>query len=451
MRVVRPLMVLFFTAACSGAVSGPDDALQVSTAAEALSGCAAVGSTLLVSLEGYLRASPGYTNILADVPKGAHVTLLASCPTNAQSVSWYNVAVGAKTGWMGSIHLKRISTPDAGSPILDAGSPIPDAGSPPPNPGSPTPDAGTGGSGGVYWGARACNPNGSMPPWNMSYQATFESTAAGGKGASLMHWGAPFTSPDGTFNYAFDTSAANNVVGHGSISVYDWAPYRDGQGISQPAYSLSAVIAGNWDSYITSWFQAVKAWGHPIFLRWAWEMNIQAWPWSEGVNGNTAGQYIQAWHHVHDIATSLGATNVAWVWCPNNSPSTNYAEFYPGDAYVDWTCIDGYNWGTDPAGHMLGWQTFGQIYQSAYQAMLAIAPSKPIMIGEVASTEYGGSKSGWITDMLGTQLPNNYPKIRGFMWFDCDYNNMDWSLESSAAAEQAFSNGIRSAYFEANQ
>jgi beta-mannanase len=288
-----------------------------------------------------------------------------------------------------------------------------------------------------------------MPPWNMTAQTTFENTVAGGKGASLIHWGAPFTSPAGS-NYAFDTGAADNVRNHGSISVYDWAPYRDGQGPNQSAYSLGAVIAGQWDSYITAWFQSVKAWGHPIMLRWAWEMNIQAWPWSEGINGNTAGQYVQAWKHVHDIATSIGVTDVSWVWCPNNSPSNNYAEFYPGNAYVDWTCVDGYNWGTDPNGHKLGWQTFDQVFHSAYQAILAIAPTKPMMIGEVGVTEYGGSKATWITDMLTTELPVNYRKIEAFMYFDCNYGPL-WPIESSTSAEQAFANGIGSSYYDTNR
>jgi beta-mannanase len=108
-------------------------------------------------------------------------------------------------------------------------------------------------------------------------------------------------------------------------------------------------------------------------------MNGDWFPWDEGVNGNTPGQFVQAWRHVHDIASAVGATNVTWVWCPNVTPINNLGEFYPGDAYVDWTCLDGYNWGTDPNGHLIGWQTFDQIYHSAYQAVLAIAPSKPLM------------------------------------------------------------------------
>ena len=41
-----------------------------------------------------------------------------------------------------------------------------------------------------------------------------------------------------------------------------------------------------------------------------------------------------------------------------------------------------------------------------------IAPSKPMVIAETASTEYGGSKAAWITDMLKTQLPLYFPKIK---------------------------------------
>ena len=61
---------------------------------------------------------------------------------------------------------------------------------------------------------------------------------------------------------------------------------------------------------------------------------------------------MQAWKHIVDIFRSVGANNVSYVWCPNFIyPSTTtwptYASLYPGDSYVDWTCLDGYNWGTN--------------------------------------------------------------------------------------------------------
>ena len=102
------------------------------------------------------------------------------------------------------------------------------------------------------------------------------------------------------------------------------------------------------------------------------------------------------WRHVHDVFTAQGATNVTWVWCPNiqGPKSTSLAEMYPGDSYVDWTCVDGYNWGTDQGNE---WQTFNQIFAGSsyngwyntYQLLQQLAPSKPIMIGETASSENG--------------------------------------------------------------
>ena len=57
--------------------------------------------------------------------------------------------------------------------------------------------------------------------------------------------------------------------------------------------------------------------GHPFFLRWGHEMNSDRFPWSEDANGNRRGEFVQAWRHIHDIFTSVGASNVSWVWCPN--------------------------------------------------------------------------------------------------------------------------------------
>jgi len=163
------------------------------------------------------------------------------------------------------------------------------------------------------------------------------------------------------------------------------------------------------------------------------------------------------WRHVHQLFANIGATNVSWVWCPNidtYNKLTPLADVYPGDAYVDWTCLDGYNWGTDPAGHMSGWQTFDEVYHSTYHAIVdTIAPTKPMIIGEVGSTEYGGSKADWITDMLTVQLPQNYPKVGGVLWFEkggAEADGMDWPIESSSSSLVAYEQGIASPWYEAN-
>jgi len=64
---------------------------------------------------------------------------------------------------------------------------------------------------------------------------------------------------------------------------------------------------------------------------------------------NTNETYIAAFRHIVDIFRANGATNVKWVFnvnCDNVGNGTSYLGHYPGDNYVDYTSIDGYNWGT---------------------------------------------------------------------------------------------------------
>ncbi len=72
-----------------------------------------------------------------------------------------------------------------------------------------------------------------------------------------------------------------------------------------------------------------------------------------------------------------------------------------------------------------------------------------MMIGEVASTEYGGSKAAWIKDMLA-KIPTDYKKIRAVLWFEnCD-SNMDWPVETSGSATTAFAEGLQSSAYLSN-
>src|SRR4029078_8442886 len=132
------------------------------------------------------------------------------------------------------------------------------------------------------------------------------------------------------------------------------------KGATQANFQLADVYNGTYDSYIREWATDAKACGHPYFLRFDHEMNGNwQFPWSEQINGNKPGEYIKAWRHVHDIFTSLGATNATWVWCPNvtGTSTTARSARYPGDSYVDWACLDGYNSAGD-AGNQ--WQSFAQ-------------------------------------------------------------------------------------------
>src|SRR5205085_432007 len=300
-----------------------------------------------------------------------------------------------------------------------------------------------------YWGAYISG--GVFTPSTLD---TFESRVR--KAMSLVRWGQGW-SRSGVYQ-AFPIHPMNTARSRGGIPVLTWGGWGStSAGINQPDWSNAVIASGKYDSYVTTWAQAAKAWGHPFFLRFDWEMNGNWYPWSERGNGNAPGSYVAMWRHVHDIFTSVGASNVTWVWCPNISgrTSTPYSKLYPGDAYVDWTCMDGYNWG---ANKKAPWQTPTQIFlggsvtggHNSYSELQSVAPSKPIMIAEVASTEVGGSKSDWIQDLLLVTVPQKMPQVKALMWQDVVDPKADWPIESSTGATAAFAKGIASPYWESN-
>ncbi len=216
-----------------------------------------------------------------------------------------------------------------------------------------------------------------------------------------------------------------------------WEPWNHTGDVSQPAYTLRTIIDGHHDDYIRQWARDAASWGRPMYLRFAHEMNCNWYPWSPGVNGNTSSaEYVAAWRHIHDVFRQEGATNVRWVWSPNvaYNGSIPFEEVYPGDAYVDWVGLDGYNWGT--AKPQSSWQELAAIFGPSYETLAAMT-NKPMMIAETASAELGGDKAAWIREGLLNELPARFPRVRAVIWFN-EYKETDWRVNSSEASLTAY-------------
>ena len=302
----------------------------------------------------------------------------------------------------------------------------------------------------IYWGAY-------VPDWpadTLEPIQAFEQTA--GKKVSMIQWGSPWVIQD---NYVpFPGKYFDLVRSHGAIPMLDWgAQDLAVRGGEQPNFALARIIEGSHDWYIRLWAQQAKQWGHPFFLRLNPEMNGWWLPWSEQINGNQPGEYVQAWRHVVDIFRQEGVSNVTWVWCPNivGQYSTPLEGLFPGNDYVDWTCMDGYNWGTDNGNS--GWWSLTDVfsgseytgYFNTYQQLLDLAPGKPVMIGETASSENGGSKAAWIRAALTKELQTNFPRVQAFVWFNSNNNDpaLTWPVDSSPQARAAFAEAIAGPMF----
>jgi hypothetical protein len=292
------------------------------------------------------------------------------------------------------------------------------------------------------------------PPWNWQAVTDFERIDAGGKALSVLGWGSPFYAAGWCTGYCqFPTSAFQTVRSHGAIPFLTWTSTNglatDHSTQPTAGYTDAEIALGSQDAYIAQWARAAKAWGHPLFLRFDPEMNGNWNSWDAATNAQAA-TFVAMWRHVHDIFTEVGAENVSWVWCPNIDPRHAFesmARLYPGNAYVDWTCLDGYN-GDDP------WRSFYNTFSTSYAIVSAIAPSKPMMIGETGSTERGGSKAAWIGGMFSA-LEHDFPRIHALLWWEAHVvgpgGHTDWPIESSGTSEAAFTRGIRSSAFVSNR
>ncbi len=308
---------------------------------------------------------------------------------------------------------------------------------------------------GIYWGAWIGNQlTGDQPPWDMSAVNHFEGMV--GKGLSLLEFAAPFAdcgSSPCSF-YRFPSYEMQTIRNYGAIPFFSWGSQSvpvPGD-LDEPAFQLSDIAHGAYDDYIREFAAGARHWGHPFFLRFNWEMNGDWFPWAENANGNQPGDYVAAWRHVHDIFTQAGATNATWVWCPyvNATPRLGpLARYYPGDEYVDWTCLDGFNWGKNGV-NPRPWTSFDQIFGPSYRAIVdKLAPSKPMLLGEMASGGGARAKATWIDQMFEV-LRSKYRRIRGLIWFEQVDRDVQWPLETAPGVTEAFSRGIRQRGFKAN-
>lgn len=219
---------------------------------------------------------------------------------------------------------------------------------------------------------------------------------------------------------------------------------------------LDAIAAGRADREITRMARGLAGAG-TILLEPGWEMNGNwSYAWQGVHNGGEAGPatYRQAFRRMVEIFRREGAVNVKWVFGPNVGNALThaatgpghwnwYGHYYPGDAYVDYLAVHGYNgpsvWGGP-------WRSFAAIFDggdadNVLSDMARRFPGKPVIIGEFASQEARGHDKGrWIADAFASL--RRHRNVVGAIWFNMD-KEADWRLESSRSSLDAYRAAMR--------
>lgn len=239
----------------------------------------------------------------------------------------------------------------------------------------------------------------------------------------------------------FPDSGEAAIVAHGRTPVMTW--YGPGKGSSYP-HNLTEINDGSDDAWILRQAEAIKSFGHRIYLRLMPEMNGT---WYQGYSGKPAA-YVAAWRRVHGLFARAGADNVIWVWCPNVTPENSWDPYYPGNAYVDVIGVDGFS---NPA---YGWQSFGQMFGPF---LAHYAGRKPLMIGETATDSGIGSPAAGIGSAatfisgMRTYLKDTAGPSYGLIavcWFDTDIEKgQNWRVDQTPGAWQAWLALGRDPYF----
>lgn len=237
------------------------------------------------------------------------------------------------------------------------------------------------------------------------------------------------------WNDPFPTFRETEDVRADRIPLITWEPWCRGSSGSYSCTSLAKIASGAEDRRILiPKARDIRSFRRTVMIRWGHEMNGDwKYPWQGARNGQDASVFVRAWRHIHDVFRRQGVSNVVWVWAPNHNNVPNrswnhWSKYYPGDAYVDWVGISGYNWGTSrPYG---GWQEFKRIFRPVYDYYRR---RKPIMIAEVGTVEEGGSKANWFYRMKD-DIRREFRGIGAVIYL----HNGNFRVDSSSSALSAY-------------
>ena len=243
-------------------------------------------------------------------------------------------------------------------------------------------------------------------------------------------------------------------VGYGKPFPREWADAVAALGAAphiafEPNRGLPEVRDAD---YLRQWAREAGEFGHPIFLRFASEMNGKWDAWHDDPS-----VYRAKFRLVHDVMQEL-APNVAMVWTVFEEPLWNIDYYYPGDDAVDWVGVNIYSvyCHNGSASWSAHWEDPVDFLRPIYDKFAA---RKPIQISEYAATHRcyatGRDCGQWAVaklERLYSALPTEFPRVKGINWFSCDAGDEglahnDYSVLTSPDVLAAYRKTVADSYW----
>jgi hypothetical protein len=165
--------------------------------------------------------------------------------------------------------------------------------------------------------------------------------------------------------------------------------------------------------------------------------------------------FKRAYQRIQQIFTTAGVprSSIRWVFAPNGwsqKQAHQFENYYPGESAVDVVAFSGYNWGHCQASTWKQWSSPQVVYEPYLNRMRKMAPNKPIVIAQTATTSTTASgnnlqqKDQWLQDTY--RYLSNAPGVRGIMYFNIN-KECDWKIDTTQANNQGFKSVLQSDRF----
>ena len=202
---------------------------------------------------------------------------------------------------------------------------------------------------------------------------------------------------------------------------------------AEKTFTLSKIVAGEFDADLRAWARDAKKFGSPILIEWGTEPNGNWFGWNGKWNGGPgAGPqlFVASYKHIVDLMRAAGADNLTWVWHVNwlDVPErkwNSFENYFPGENYCDWVGLSAYGPTTPTTTDAA--ESFAFKMRDAYARLIKLAPDKPMIVAEFGCDLHnrGVNAPSWAREALEGLLSNRWPAIVGFCWWNEGWQNDD--------------------------